>query len=292
MIDGEAYLPVPHRPDATMHLLNEINPENLAGLQGVFADIDETISTRGKIHPRAFDALWRLHDAGFRVVPVTGRPAGWCDHIARFWPVDAVVGENGGFYFHHDGSKMRKRFLHGEKERAGFRRRLAALRRRILKEVPGCAVASDQRYREYDLAIDFCEDVPALPRAEVLRIKALFEEAGAHARISSVHVNGWYGDFDKLSTALLCARELFDLDLQADNRLFAFCGDSPNDEPMFRFFERSFGVANVRDFADLMTHKPAFVTTASSGEGFVEMAEFLLKARAMESCTKDPNGKE
>ena len=32
---------------------------------------------------------------GKLVIPITGRPAGWCDHIARMWPVDAVVGENG-----------------------------------------------------------------------------------------------------------------------------------------------------------------------------------------------------
>lgn len=263
-----------------MKPLSELDPRDLAGLRGVFADIDETISTRGKILPATYQALWRLHDAGVLVVPVTGRSAGWCDHLARFWPVDAVVGENGGFYFYHDGAKLRRRFLYSDEERAEFRRRLEDVGRRILNEVPGCAIASDQRYREYDLAIDFCEDVPPLPRERILHIQALFEEAGAHAKISSIHVNGWFGNFDKLSTSLLCARERFGINLENDNTAFAFCGDSPNDEPMFRFFRLSFGMANLRPFLDLVKHPPAFLAGESSGQGFIEVTEKILKALA------------
>ncbi|HBF34949.1 TPA: HAD family hydrolase, partial [Candidatus Sumerlaeota bacterium] len=97
-----------------MKPLAQATPDELAAVRGVFTDIDETVSTRGRITSRAYDALWRLHDAGFKVVPVTGRSAGWCDHIARFWPVDAVVGENGGFYFYHDGTRLKRRFLHDD----------------------------------------------------------------------------------------------------------------------------------------------------------------------------------
>src|SRR5262249_57511345 len=68
-------------------------------IRGVLADIDDTITTDGKLTAAAYGALERLQAAGFRVVPITGRPAGWCDHIARMWPVDAVVGENRAFYF-------------------------------------------------------------------------------------------------------------------------------------------------------------------------------------------------
>ncbi len=102
------------------------------------------------------------------VVPVTGRPAGWCDHIARMWPVDAVVGENGAFYFRYDHAKRARcsGALSMTTQRAqAIRQRLAVVRDRILAAVPGCAVAADQHYREADLAIDYCEDVPRLPRA-------------------------------------------------------------------------------------------------------------------------------
>lgn len=259
--------------------IGQLSLQRLTRLQGLFFDIDDTFSTEGKITAEAYEALWRLRAAGLKLVPVTGRPAGWCDHIARFWPVDAVVGENGGFFFHHDGHRLRSRYLYDDAQRAEFRQRLVPLRERILAEVPGCAIASDQAYREYDLAIDFCEDVEPLPRAEVLRIKALFEEAGAHAKISSIHVNGWYGDFDKLTTTRLCARELFGQELAPGDETFAFCGDSPNDEPMFAFFDLSFGMANVRPYLDLIDHPPAIITTDPAGAGFCQVAEMIIRAR-------------
>ena len=260
----------------------EINCEeaNLLGrVKGVFFDIDDTLSTRGKLTAEAYGALWRLSRAGLHAVPVTGRPAGWCDHIARFWPVDAVVGENGGFYFHHDGTRLAQRFMHGNAERAGFRRRLESIRERILAEVPGTGIASDQSYREYDLAIDFCEDVPPLPRGDVVRIQRIFEEEGAHAKISSIHVNGWFGEFDKLSTTKLCARELWGVDLDANPEAFVFCGDSPNDEPMFAAFPLSFGMANVKEYLDLIEDHPTWITDGECGAGFAETVDLLLSAR-------------
>src|SRR5882672_2785905 len=102
-------------------------------IRGVLTDIDDTLTSEGKLTPEAYDALERLHEAGFLVVPITGRPAGWCDHIARMWPVDAVVGENGAFYFRYDAAarKLVKRFLASDEERAANRHRLAAVRDRI-----------------------------------------------------------------------------------------------------------------------------------------------------------------
>lgn len=268
-----------HRDVPPMMPLNDAQLEMLAGIRGVLADIDDTISTDGKLGADAFDALWQLHEAGLIVIPVTGRPAGWCDHIARFWPVDAVVGENGGFYFYHDGRKLCRQFFYDEEKRREGRQRLVKIRDTILREVPGCRVASDQGYREYDLAIDFCEDVERLPREAVLRIQRIFEEAGAQAKISSIHVNGWFGEFDKLSMVRQCLRELFDMDADAKNDLFAFCGDSPNDEPLFRFFRNSFGMANIMDFEDLLEHPPAYITTLRGGGGFRQVAERILRAR-------------
>lgn len=272
--------PVPDVQRLTMNDLSQIDLDRLGRLKGLFFDIDDTLSTAGKLTAEAYAALWRLQAAGLKVVPVTGRPAGWCDHIARFWPADAVVGENGGFYFHHDGVKLHRRFLYNDAERREFRRKLEAVRERILSEVPGCAIASDQPYREYDLAIDYCEDVDPLPRESVLRIKSVFEEAGAHAKISSIHVNGWFGDFDKLTTTRLCARELFAADLEAENEAFAFCGDSPNDEPMFAFFRLSFAVANIKPFIDLLDHSPGYVTSQPYGAGFKELVDVILQARS------------
>jgi HAD superfamily hydrolase (TIGR01484 family) len=261
--------------------LAECPRATLAAIKGVLTDIDETVSTGGHLTPEAFGALAALKAAGLLVIPVTGRPAGWCDMIARFWPVDAVVGENGAFWMWHDQKvhKLKTRFIQSDAERAVGRRRLEAVRADVLREVPGSAVASDQPYRLADLAVDFCEDVPALPMAEVERIVAIFERHGATARISSIHVNGWFGNYDKLTTSQAMMAELFGVDLARDADAYAFAGDSFNDAPMFGFFANAVGVANVAEFADRLAHKPRWITRARSGAGFVELARALIDAR-------------
>jgi HAD superfamily hydrolase (TIGR01484 family) len=250
-------------------------------IRGVFTDIDETLTTDSRLTGEAYAALAALKDAGLLVVPVTGRPAGWCDHIARMWPVDAVVGENGAFWMWLDraAGKLRTRFVQPDAVRAEGRRRLDAVRAQVLQEVPGAGIASDQAYRLADLAIDFCEDVPPLPREGVDRIVAIFEAHGAQARISSIHVNGWFGDYDKLTTTRLMMREQFAVDLDAERVRYVFAGDSPNDAPMFGYFPNAVGVANVRTFVDRMDHLPRWIASARSGAGFVELAHALLAAR-------------
>src|SRR5829696_6023970 len=144
-----------------MRSLSELGYRQASNVRIVLTDIDDTLTTRGRLTAAAYAALEELQSSGVAVVPVTGRPAGWCDLIARFWPVDGVVGENGAFYFRYDhGAKaMHRRFFAGEAERADNRRRLDALAEKILAAVPGAALAADQPYRIADLAIDVCEDV-------------------------------------------------------------------------------------------------------------------------------------
>ena len=247
-----------------------------ARVHTVLFDIDDTLSTDGRITAQAYAALERLKDSGKRTVAVTGRPAGWCDHIARMWPVDGVVGENGAFYFRlHDG-RLERRYREPPEARLQNRERLAAIAREIVQAVPGCAVAADQAYRETDLAIDYREDVPALPLEVAERIAELMRRAGLHAKVSSIHVNGWFGDYDKLAMARQLLAEAFLLDLDRVSADVVYVGDSPNDSPMFGYFPRSVGVANVRRFAGRMAAFPAYVTQAEAGAGFAEVAAHLL----------------
>jgi HAD superfamily hydrolase (TIGR01484 family) len=247
----------------------------------VLTDIDDTLTLHGRLPSSAYHALWRLADAGFLVVPVTGRPAGWCDMIARMWPVAGVVGENGALYFRYDlgGRRMLRRYWKNEAEREDDRRRLASIRTEVLRRVPGCAVAADQAYREADLAIDFCEDVPPLSQGEIEKIVACFTERGATAKISSIHVNGWYGDYDKLAMTKVFFSDIFQLDLDSLRRQVLYAGDSPNDAPMFGFFPHSVGVANILQFSGRLEHRPAWVTAGEGGDGFAELAEVLLARR-------------
>jgi HAD superfamily hydrolase (TIGR01484 family) len=251
-----------------------------AHITTVFTDIDDTLTTEGRLGANAYAALQSLYDAGLRVIPVTGRPAGWCDHIARSWPVDGIVGETGSLYMAYDRTenKMHVRHLLDEEERHSNMQRLMRVRDVVLREVPGCAVASDQFCRLYDLAIDFCEDVPSLPQRDIDRIMQIMRDAGMTARASAVHVNGWFGEYDKLSMTKLMMRERYgiDLDDDAQRARCVFIGDSLNDEPMFAHFPLSVGVANVRRFAERLSHLPTFVTQQEYGAGFVELAQHLL----------------
>ena len=262
--------------------LDQMPREVAQSVHTVLLDIDDTLTTHGRLTAPAYAALQRLQDSGLRVIPVTGRPAGWCDHIARMWPVDGVVGENGALYLWMDRAegRLRRRDFAAGRDGPALQERLAAVRERILREVPGCGVASDQFCRLYDLAIDFCEDVPPLPAEAVDRIAKLMREAGMTAKISSIHVNGWFGDWDKLAMAQKMLAEQHGIDLHTERERIVFVGDSPNDEPMFAAFPHAVGVANVADHLQRLRHRPAWITRERAGAGFVEVAERLISCRA------------
>lgn len=264
-----------------MRPLSEMPLAIRRAVTGVFTDIDDTLTTEGRLEADAYGALCALAEAGLSVVPITGRPAGWCDMIARFWPVAGVVGENGAFYFSYDrgARRMNREFVADAATRAANRARLRDLAAMVLAKVPGSAIASDQLYREADVAIDFCEDVPALSSAAVARIVEILESAGAVAKVSSIHVNAWFGAYDKLGMSRTLATEVLGVDLDATRDRFVYAGDSPNDSPMFAYFPNSCGVANVRAFETRMPALPAYIAEGFGGAGFVEIARTLLDAR-------------
>ena len=252
--------------------------EKSSAITYLLTDIDDTITNEGKIPACAFQAMEDLDKAGIKVIPITGRPAGWCDHIARMWPVKAVVGENGAFYFVYDDhkKKMIRRYFKTAQERRQDKKKLEVIKQEILKSIPGCVVSADQPYREADLAIDFAEDVPPLSQEKIDRIVTLFEQNGATAKVSSIHVNGWFGSYDKLSMTKILFREVLKTDLDSIKKNIIFIGDSPNDEPMFEYFPNAVGVANVLEFKDRLSFKPAWITEGKGGIGFAQMAEILI----------------
>jgi hypothetical protein len=249
----------------------------LAKIKFLLTDIDDTLTDEGQLGPEAYEALWKLHLHGIQVIPITGRPAGWCEMIARQWPVSGVVGENGGFYFRYHRKKMLRHFFFDQKTQDENRHKLKKIETEILAQVPGCAVASDQFCRLMDLAIDFCEDVPPLPRSEVRRIVSIFHRHGAQAKVSSIHVNGWFGSYDKLTMTLRMLEKEFSVGAEEARKICAFTGDSPNDEPMFTYFPHSFAVANIHNFITEIKNKPTYVASARGGHGFAEIVRQILK---------------
>lgn len=254
---------------------------DMRGVKAILTDIDDTLTLHGRLPASAYKALEDLRKSGFIVIPITGRPAGWCDHIARMWPVDGIVGENGAFYFRYDDEHRRMLRVYGQpaEERRINSGNLESIAARVLKEFPGTAIASDQAYREIDIAIDFCEDVPALPLATAESIRQFFEKEGAVAKVSSIHVNAWFGRHDKLTMTRRMLAECFRIDVDQARQHVVYAGDSPNDAPMFAFFPNSVGVANVVPYKAIMAHLPRYVTQAEGGDGFAELAKALLEAR-------------
>jgi len=264
----------------SMRPISDINPSQAAGIRYVLMDIDDTLTHNGKLLASSYNALWKLKAAGLKVVPVTGRPAGWCDCIARQWPVDGVVGENGALAFWEeplDCARPDRQILKAAYHPNAVKNDhpvLKKVRERALAEIPGLRVAKDQFARLFDIALDFAEEEPVLPFSVAEKVKEIAIAEGAVAKISSIHVNVWMGDYDKLSMTERFLRERFGW--QGGLNEVVFAGDSPNDEPMFARFPLSCAVANIRNFLHLLKNPPTFVSEKEGGEGFAEIADALL----------------
>jgi len=248
----------------------------------VLFDIDDTITEDGRLLREAYDAIWSLSDARIAAVPVTGRPAGWCDLIARQWPVAGVVGENGAFAFFMNNGKLEVLYHGNAPDPATIRPRLADLGRRALEAFPGLRLAKDQPYRVFDVALDFAEEEPRFDLDFAARVRSFCEAEGAVAKVSSIHVNAWYGDYNKLSMAEYFLSNRYGYDPASDLSSVMYFGDSPNDEPMFARFPLSCGVANVEKYRYLLRDGPKLVTSKAFGKGFAEGIRLLLGLR--ENC--------
>jgi hypothetical protein len=258
-----------------MQSFEQFPAARLRAVRFVLTDVDDTLTEGTRLPAAAYGALERLQDAGFRVVPVTAAPAGWCDLISRMWPVAAVIGENGGLCFRRDRATaaVERRFWASEPGRRRDRRRLTELGARIQTMVAGCQLSPDDRWR--DTTIAFCNPGPPVSDQIVAGLAA----AGARAVVNSLWVLGWFGAFDKLAMTRKMLAELFATDVADDRDACIYVGDSLNDEPMFGFFPNSVGVATVRDYVDRMASPPQWVTRGGGGSGFVEVADALLRSR-------------
>ena len=265
---------------------------------GVFTDIDDTLTTHQAITPDALQALADLKAAGLAVIPITGRPVGWCQPHALgdaarglpAWSVDAMVAENGGVAFAPGNleqidlqpiwnvRKQLSKIYHSDvTTRATNYARMQQVAQIIVQQVPGSALSTDHDGRETDIAIDYNE-VALLPPDKVKQVVALFQAHGMHATVSSIHINGWFGDHNKLEAARWMTRTLFNRTLDDEIDRWVYVGDSTNDQLMFQHFPHSVGVANISRFAAQLQHWPRFVTPSERGAGFAEVAQALLAA--------------
>ena len=258
-------------------------------LVGVFTDIDDTLTTDGAITPDALAALHALKAAGLHVIPITGRPVGWSEPMARAWPVDAIVAENGSVALtlrknglkplSNNNSSLLKLYQQDAATRTDNYTRMQQVAQRVLREVPGATLARDSAGRETDIAIDHSE-LTHLPPVQIAQAVAVMQREGMTATVSSIHINGWFGAHDKLAGARWIVRELFHRDLDAEIGRWVYVGDSTNDQIMFEHFPHSVGVANIRRFEAELKHPPRYVTQGERGAGFAEVARAILNPAA------------
>lgn len=260
-----------------MRPLAEWHPGKLIG---VFTDIDDTLTTEGAITHDALQALADLKAAGLHVIPITGRPVGWSAPFAQSWPVDAIVAENGAVgLLHQDGQPLHKIYQQDSATRAANFARMQEVLATIERSIPGARRSHDSPGRETDIAIDHSE-FTHLSTSAIHAVVHAMQTAGMTATVSSIHINGWYGEHDKLAGARWIVRELFGRDLDAEQDRWVYVGDSTNDQVMFECFTHSVGVANIRRFEAQLTHPPRFITQCERGAGFAELARHLLSLAA------------
>ena len=246
---------------------------------GVLTDIDDTLTHQGQIEPEALQALGDLKAAGLMVIAITGRPVGWSEPFAQAWPVDAIVAENGAVALHRSAHGLVKTYLQDAVQRAENFARMQMALQNIEQGIPGAKRSQDSSGRETDIAIDHSEFTQLSPET-IAHVVEMMQRHGLHATVSSIHINGWYGEHNKLQGARWVLHTLFGRDLDAELTQWVYVGDSTNDQLMFAHLPHSVGVANVQDFAAQLTHLPRYVTQRPRGQGFAELAQYLLKARA------------
>ncbi len=262
-----------------MFSLSEWPLDERAGIAGVFTDIDDTLTQDGAIAPEALAALADLRRAGLHVFAITGRPVGWSEpfaHGPQAWPVDAIVAENGAVALLPGGARL---YLQDAATRTANFLHLQRVLERVEAEIPGARRATDSPGRETDIAIDHSE-FTHLPDETIAQVVALMRAEGLNATVSSIHVNGWVGEHDKLAGARWMLRERLGRELDAELARWVYVGDSTNDQVMFAHFRHSVGVANIARFVPQLKHLPRYVTRAERGQGFAEVARALLEARA------------
>ena len=247
-----------------------------AKIVGVFTDIDDTLTTEGAITPDALQALHDLKAAGLMVIPITGRPVGWSIPFASTWPVNAIVAENGAVALLHDATQnqISKIYQQNLVTRTHKFEQMQRIAQKVLKEIPGTAIAQDSAGRETDIAFDHSE-FHHLSQEQIQQVVQMLQQEGMTATVSSIHINAWFGDHNKWHGAQWILKELTGRDLTQELDQWVYVGDSTNDQVMFEHFTHSVGVANIKRFEKELKHLPAYVAQQERGAGFAEVARLL-----------------
>jgi len=258
-----------------MQPIERADSAQFARLQGLIFDLDDTFLDHGELKAATYQALSELSERGLRLVVATGRPAGWGDVLARMWPVDAVVTENGAIaHVKREGRLCCLDELSPD-ERARTRSALEQIAAVLEREFSELTRTNDAGARISDITYDVGE-YKSVPREIVKRAVERARELGAGTTVSSVHLHITLDTHDKATGCLHILWSEFGIDTTKARMSFGFIGDSGNDAPCFAAFPASIAVSNLSGRPSVT---PKFVTRGARGAGFVEAARRILAAR-------------
>lgn len=254
--------------------LADAAPDMFRDVRIVLADMDDTLVHNGRLAASTLDALERLQSAGIKTIPVTAAPAGWCDQMARTWPVEGVIGENGGFFFRFSQATgvLTRMFWHDEHERPSIRNLLVEIGREVQRRVPSVEYAEDSPFRLTSIAFTRPQG-----RKHVQDIMGAIQMSGANASANNLWILAWLGSYDMLGMSERVLRQCFDINISKHPREVLYIGDSIHAAAMFGSFQHSVGGSTVRRYLPEIGKWPRWIASEPGGSGFVEVADVMLR---------------
>ncbi|CAN5845710.1 HAD-IIB family hydrolase [soil metagenome] len=248
-----------------------------AGIVGILTDIDDTLTTHGRLTADVMHALQRAKHAGLKIIAVTGRPTYWALPLLRLCDFDAIIAENGASAFWLDQEGRQQSLFYADScTRQQHRQQLEVLVKLMQQQFPHVPLADDAPMRVGDLAFDIGEYASAISDVELAEVLALMHAQGMCTSTSSIHAHASLVPFSKQLMSQRVLQEVFQIDDVRACRQWVFVGDSANDASMFAHYPHTVGVANVRRFLHRFDSHPVYVTAQEYGAGIVELVDSLL----------------
>lgn len=237
----------------------------------IISDVDDTITKNGKLYPHVLEAIWRAKLSGRTIILVTGGSVGWSDCYIRQWPIDAVIAESGAVMLCHDSDGSIMQIINPVIDK----KMVMEKRRALLNYTSPFPFSSDQCARFFDIAYD----KKKMDHTEIKALKNTLIMFGANFSESSIHINAWFGNYDKKSSLKYFLPNVLGISEEDYLKNGIYLGDSYNDQPLFEYIPLSIGMHTVEDNRENFEILPQYITRGTSGDGWCEVIVSLLKER-------------
>lgn len=241
-----------------------------------FSDVDDTITTDGRLEVEALQALYKLKDKGIETILVSGGSAAQALTYINQWPIKAIITETGALAYYRNEDNCIKKWInprldiysYEDKKDKHFLEELYGRVRRV-------KLSQDSFGRLYDIAIDYNQVEPFLNQNEVDEVLKTCKELNVSYQVSSIHINCFFGNYNKKNAIEEFVHFLYDKSFYDIKNESAYAGDSKNDELPFSMFKYTFAVANIKKYLKDMKYKPVIVVKGVGSKGFAEIVDHL-----------------